>query len=156
MTQFTKLFAAAAISVVSVFAQGPSGRMAPDPARMVEMRVNMLSNRLSLTDTQKVQVTAIYTQAQTSAQSVRSSLQPIGAAMSEAVKKNDTASIDQLSATLGTLTAQLSAIERKADAGVYAILTAEQQAKFDMRGARHGHGPDAGGMGRRSFRGDRK
>jgi len=56
--------------------------------------------------------------------------------MRDAVKKNDTAAIDQLSATIGTETGQLSAIQNKADAAFYAILTPDQQAKYDKAGPR--------------------
>ncbi|MBC8167274.1 MAG: Spy/CpxP family protein refolding chaperone [Bryobacteraceae bacterium] len=143
MNHFSKLLTATALSAAFLLAQGPGTRFGspPDPARMIERRVNMLANRLTLTDSQKSQATVIYTQAQTAGATIRTSIQPIFTSLSTAVKSNATATIDQLSAQLGTLTGQLTAIDRKADAAFYVILTPEQQAKFDDRGGpMDGHG----------------
>jgi hypothetical protein len=49
--------------------------------------------------------------------------------------------IDQVAATIGSLTSELTSIEAKADAAFYHILTADQQTKLnDSRGG-FGAGP---------------
>jgi Spy/CpxP family protein refolding chaperone len=130
----------AALASTLVFGQGPGGP--PDPATMIQMRVNLLTAQLGLSDSQKASATTIFTDASTAAQPIQSNLRTNRQALLDAAKKNDSASIDQLSATAGILTAQFTAIETKAEAAFYAILTADQKTKFDS--LPHG-GP--GGMG---------
>ena len=67
----------------------------------------------------------------------------------DAVKKNDTAAIDQVSANIGTLQGQLTAIQSKADAAFYAILTPDQQSKYHIgpMGGPGGMGPGMMGRG---------
>jgi len=123
---------------------------------MVEMRVNMLAQRLTLTDAQKAQATTIFTQAANQTQSIHDSLRTIMNTVQTAVKSNDTATIDQQSVTYGTLSGQLMGIERKADAAFYAILTADQKTKFDARGPGGMMGPGGGfGGPRGQMRGPR-
>ena len=64
---------------------------------MATMRVNRLATRLNLTDAQKTSAIGIFTTAYTNAQSIQTNLQTNRDALSAAIKKNDTASIDQLS-----------------------------------------------------------
>jgi len=133
---------------------GPGGGGAPpDPAKMIEMRVNMLATHLSLTDAQKTQATKIFTDAQTASQTARDDTKAAHESMRDAVKSNNTAAIDQLARDIGAATTQLTAIESKAQAAFYAILTAEQKTKMDsmpMRGAGGpgGFGMSPAGMGR--------
>jgi Spy/CpxP family protein refolding chaperone len=122
------LWLAAALCSVAL-AQGPGGP--PDPATMVANRVNMLAAQLSLTDAQKASATTIFTNAATAAESIRTSLDSNRSSLQTAVQKNDTASIDQLAATFGTLQGQLTAINSKADAAFYAILTPTQKTAYD-------------------------
>ena len=98
---------------------------------MIQMRVNMLASELSLTDAQKTSATTIFTSAYTAGQSIQTSLQANRQSISDAVKKNDTATIDTLSVTAGTLSGQLTAIEAKADAAFYLILTSAQQTTYN-------------------------
>src|SRR6476660_8160511 len=101
---------------------------------MIQHRIDFLTKQLSLTDDQKTRATTIYTAAQTAAQTAQTNSVTTRQALSAAVTKNDIAAIDQLSATLGTVQGQVTAINSKADAAFYAILTAEQQALFDTVG----------------------
>jgi Spy/CpxP family protein refolding chaperone len=117
----------------------------PDPQAMINRRVDFLATMLNLTDTQKTKAIAIFTDAHTSSQSVRSNLRTNHDALADAVKKNDTAAIDTLALTAGTLVGQLTAIESKADAAFYAILTPDQQTKYDAMPHRGPGGP--GGPG---------
>ncbi len=122
---------------------------APDPGQVVQMRVNMLEKLLNLSDSQKATATTIFTEAQTAAQSLRSSLLEARKSMTEAIKSNNTGAIDNLAATIGTLTGQLESIEGKAQAAFYAILTSEQRAIYDALPPGGFGGPGAGrGPGR--------
>lgn len=156
MKIMTKLTTAAALAAALVYGQG-FGRMGgdrtpPDPAAMIARRVEMLTKLLTLTDAQKTQATTIFTTAQTASSSLRTSSQTARESLSAAIKSNNTSLIDQLSANLGTLSGQLTAIESKADAAFYAILTSDQQSKYDevprggMGGGPGGPGPMRGGQ----------
>ncbi len=105
-----------------------------DPAQMVQMRVDRLAQRLSLTDAQKTQATKIFTDAQTAAQPIHTSLQQNRTSLRDAVQKNDLGAIDQVSSTMGGLEGQLTSIQSKAEAAFYVILTPDQQAKYGTRG----------------------
>ncbi|MDQ6758492.1 MAG: Spy/CpxP family protein refolding chaperone [Acidobacteriota bacterium] len=151
----TKLLMASALSTALMFAQGPPGHPGPggappDPQAMIQMRVGFLANSLGLTDDQKTKATTILTDAFTASQSIRASERANRQAIADAVKQNNTAVIDQLSVTAGTLAGQLLAIDSKANAAIYAMLTPDQQAKFDThpRG-----GPGGGGPGPAGYRG---
>lgn len=152
MKQTMKILSLGAFAAMLVFAQGP-GRGAgrgpgsgkpPDPQEMLQMRIEMLTRRLTLTDDQKARATTIYTNAQAASSSLRTSLQTTLTSLDTAVKANNVAAIDTLSAAFGNTTGQLTAIDRKADAALYSILTDEQKTKFDS--GRMG-GPGAGPMG---------
>ena len=148
----TRLLTAGALSAALVLAQPPPGPggAPPDPQTMIQMRVGFLANALTLTDDQKAKATTILTDAFTASQSTRASERTNRQAISDAVKQNNTASIDQLSLTAGTLAGQLVAIDAKANAAIYAMLTPDQQTKFDTMP--HG-GPGGGGPGPAGFRG---
>ncbi|HUQ93461.1 MAG TPA: Spy/CpxP family protein refolding chaperone [Bryobacteraceae bacterium] len=151
MNKFSRLLTAAAVAATLSFAQHPGhkrGGTPPDPAAMVERRVTQLSASLSLTEDQKEKATTIFTNASTAAQSLRSTLKTTHESLADAVKTNNTAAIDQFSATLGNLTGQLAAIQGKADAAFYAVLTADQQSKFNESR----RGGFRRGMANRNFR----
>ena len=64
MNRVTKLITFGALTATFALAQRPGGPGAgttPDPQEMVQMRVNMLSRRLSLTEDQKAQATTVAT-----------------------------------------------------------------------------------------------
>jgi Spy/CpxP family protein refolding chaperone len=114
------------------------------------MKVAHLAALLNLTDAQKTQATTIFTNAYNSSQSVLSSLQTDRQTLSTAVKANNTATIDAVSVTIGTLEGQLTDINAKAEASFYAILTADQKAKYDsMPHGGPGFGPPGPGPGGR-------
>lgn len=156
MKQLSKVLAACALSAALTFAQGPGGRgprgdggTPPDPAQMVTMRVNMLAQRLSLTDAQKTQATKIFTDAVAAATNARTSIQDSHTKLTDAIKSNNSTAIDQLAVTIGQMEGQLTAINAKAEAAFYAILTPDQQAKYTP-----GRGPGMMG-GRGGFGGQR-
>lgn len=129
------------------FAQGRGGAP-PDPQTMIQMRVDRMATSVSLTDAQKTKAIAIFTDAMSAGQPIQSDLQSNRQSLADAVKKNDTAAIGTLSITAGTLSGQLTAINTKAEAAFYAILTADQQAKYDAQPHGGPGGPGAfGGFG---------
>lgn len=143
-----KFVAVAALSAALAFAQGQRGGRPdgppPDPATRVQMRVNMLAQQLGLTDDQKAKATTIFTDAMTAEQTVQTSMHTARTALSDAVKANNSNAIDQAATTIGTLTGQMTSIQGKADAAFYAILTPDQQSKFETT---RGPGMGPGMMG---------
>lgn len=134
----------AALSGAVLFAQNRPAP--PDPATMAKHRVSFLTTMLSLTATQQQQATTILTNAATSAQSLHEQMRTAHENLKTATQKNDTASIDQIASTIGNLTAQTISIQAKADAALYAVLTPDQQTKFDQLRT-HGPGHGFGGPG---------
>lgn len=126
-----------------VFAQ--TAPTPPSPATQAQMRVNMLSSQLSLTDAQKASALTIYTAAFTSDQSLQTNAQTARQSITTAIQNNDAATIDQASTTLGTIVGQLTAINGKADAAFYALLTSSQQAVYNSMP--HGGPGGPGGPG---------
>jgi Spy/CpxP family protein refolding chaperone len=137
--KFTIACLAAVLWTAPGFAQGPG--TPPDPQTMVKMRVERLAAELGLTDAQKTSVTTIYTNANTASQAIQTNLRSNRQSLSDAIKRNDTAAIDQLSTTSGTLSGQLTAIDSKAEAAIYALLTADQKTRYDARPRRGPGGP---------------
>jgi hypothetical protein len=126
------------------------GAQQRDPARVVQMRVESLTRQLNLTESQQSVATALFTQAQTTGESIQSNLQEARHSLTEAIKNYNIAEIDTLSITIGTLTGQLTAIDGKAQAAFYAVLSADQQEKFDLM-PRGGQGGPGGPMGPGGF-----
>src|SRR3954471_9659465 len=117
----------------------------PTPATLATMHVNQLAARLNLTEAQKTSAIGIFTTAYTNAQTIQTSLQTNRDSLSAAIKANNTASIDQLATASGALNGQLTAINAKAEAAFYALLTTDQKALYDAMP--HGGGPGRGGPG---------
>lgn len=110
----------------------------PDPAKMVQHRVQFLTTMLNLTQAQQAQATTIYTNVAQSQATTMQNMHAAHDALQTAVKNNDGAAIDQAATTIGNLTAQMAAAHAKADAAFLQTLNADQQAKFSQ--LRH-HGP---------------
>jgi Spy/CpxP family protein refolding chaperone len=119
----------------------------PDPAAMITMRVNMLTARLNLTDAQKTQAISIFTSAHTAAAPVQTSIQARRDELSAAVKSSNIGLIESEAQALGTLQGQLTAIESKAEAAFYAVLTADQRKLYDAMPRGAGMGMGRGGPG---------
>ena len=137
-----------ALLLTTSFLSAQTTRTPPAPADMAARRVQFLTARLGLSTDQQQQATTIFTAAATSAATIRDSMRTARQSLSDAVKANNTASIDQLASTIGGLDAQQTAIDSKADAAFYQILTADQKTKFD---AGVGMGPGGFGPGPRGF-----
>jgi hypothetical protein len=141
------MIAACALVAVTLMAQRPFGTP-PDPATMVQNRIARLTTQLSLTTAQVSQATTIFTNALTATTPLQTTLGTDRQSLLAAVKNNATSVIDQLSSSIGTLNGQVLAIQSKANAAFYAILTSDQQTKLDQSGGLNGpggFGPGPGG-----------
>ena len=147
----TKVMQCAAVVAASLMAQRPFGVLTraavPDPATIVANQVARLTNLLTLTTAQQTQATTIFTDALTAITPLQTSEVTARQALPAAVKSNATATIDQLSTTIGSLEGQMMSIQNKADAAFYAILTADQQTKLDQTNFLNGPGLGPGGPG---------
>lgn len=136
------------LAVTSVFVMAQH-RTPPDPATMVQHRVDFLAKHLSLNAQQQQQATSIFTEAASGAKSFHDQLRTAHQNLQAAVEKNDTAAIEQSSSAIGNLMGQMTAAHAKADAAFYQTLTPEQQTKMkEMEAHRgwgmHGHGGPGG------------
>ena len=120
-------------------------RTPPDPAQMVQHRVDFLTKQLSLNTQQQQQATSIYTEEANSMQSLHGQFRTAHQNLQAAVEKNDAGGIEQAANTIGNLTAQMTVTHAKADAALFQTLGPEQQSKFTqmqnhMGRGMHGHG----------------
>jgi len=107
--------------------------------------LDFLATFLGLTDSQKDQAKAIFDASMQASQPLRDQLRQAHQALRSASQsgKSD-AEIDQLAATVGTLTGQTAAIEAKAQAKFYALLTPDQKDKLGKLPERGPGGPGFG------------
>jgi Spy/CpxP family protein refolding chaperone len=116
----------------------------PTTAQMVSNQVSRLTKLLDLTSTQQASATTIFTTEQTAMTALRTSMQTAQTALQTAITSNDAATIATDAAQIGTLTGEQVLAQATASAAFYAILTADQQSKFETLGPLGG-GP--GGFG---------
>jgi len=151
MRYVTRTAAAAILLSASLFAQNPFGvvtaNTAPDPATVVANEVAHLTRLLTLTTAQQTQATTIFTSALKAITPLETTLATDRTSLAAAVKSNSASTIDSVSANLGLLTGQITALQNKADAAFYVILTADQKTKLDNSGGFNnvGGGPGGGG-----------
>jgi len=128
------------VSALPIAAQGrPSGR--------TSNRLDFLTGYLNFSDAQKQQAETIFDSANQASETTRGQLTAARSTLTEAVKANRSETeLDRLGAAVGVIEGQLAAINAKASAKFYALLTAEQKQKYDELGSR---GP--GGPGRAAF-----
>ena len=137
----------AAIALAAACLFGQAGNGPPNPANMVQQRVGFLTNLLSLTAVQQQRATTLFNNAARVGTTVLSSLETAHHSLETAIKNNDSAGIDQISATIGNLTAKGTSNDAKADAAFYQILTPFQQTKltrFEAQGGGADPGPPPG------------
>jgi Spy/CpxP family protein refolding chaperone len=133
------LAAIAALSAATVLAQpralnghgDGNATQTTDPATLAARQVNLLTHLLTLTTGQQTQATSIFTAAITAEQALETQFTAAQTALVTAIKANNTANITAQSTTLGTLHGQAIAIDAKADAAFYLLLTADQKTKLD-------------------------
>ncbi len=142
-TSLLKLTAFLALASAVVVAQQKTPH---DPAEMAQHHINMLAKHLSLSPQQQQQATALFTQTSATVQPLHDAMKTAHQNLHDAVQKNDTASIEQISNTIGNLMAQITAAEAKAHAAFYQTLTPEQQTKLGQMDMHHGPGMHGHGM----------
>ena len=98
----------------------------------MQRRFDRMSAALNLTDAQKTQAQAILKGAHENAKQFSAQLKQNRQALSEAVKANDSAQIERLSAENGQLTGKMMAMRTEAFAKIYQTLTPDQKAKADQ------------------------
>jgi Spy/CpxP family protein refolding chaperone len=125
----------AAVLAVAAAAQTPP--KPPSPAAMAEHRVKTWTVLLNLSSAQQQEAKAIYTSAAQAEQTVHEGEKDAWNTLRNAVRNNDIATIDQVSATLAQSMAENTATRAKADAAFYHILTPEQQSKFSELESQH-------------------
>jgi|SRR5579884_3344769 Spy/CpxP family protein refolding chaperone len=112
--------------------QAQGGQWAQRRAQMRRNMVQRFSTYLNLSADQQTQARQIFQAARQSAQPVAQQLREARKALDDAVKANASdAQIDQLSANIGNLVSQLTAIRTKAFEKFYGILTPEQKDKMN-------------------------
>jgi len=140
------------IVLAASFAAAQPSRTPPDPATMVQRRVERLTTLLSLSAAQAQEATTIFTAAATADTTVRTNLQTARTSLNTAITNNDVSGITQASTTIGTLTGQITANDAKAQAAFLQILTADQRTKYNHGDQGPGFGGPAG-FGPSGFRG---
>lgn len=144
MKIITKLAVSAAVLTTALMAQRPFGVITsstpPDPATIVANQVARLTSLLTLTTAQQSQATTIFTNALTAITPLQTSLATAQQGLPAAVKSDASATIDQLATSIGSLQGQILAIQNKADAAFYAILTADQQTTLSSTNFLNGPG----------------
>jgi len=140
--KLTTVLLTSLLAATSMFAQAT--RTPRDPATMAQRRVARLTTVLTLTTAQQQQATNIFTNSATANATQIAALKTAHQAIRDAVKKNDTAGIDNAANTIGSATAQLTSTESKAHAAFFAILTPDQQTKLDALKGMRGHGGPRG------------
>jgi Spy/CpxP family protein refolding chaperone len=116
-------------------AQEPSGDQPapPQPQQQSPRRSGArLAQYLNLTPAQQQAATAQMQQARAAGQPIRRQLMQVRQQMSQAIRANDAAGIQQLSAQEANLKGQLTALRSTAFARIYSSLTPEQKAKADQ------------------------
>ena len=150
----TRIASIVALTTVALLAQGPrpengmggggggsTSTTPPDPATIVAHQVSFLTTLLTLTTGQATQATTIFTTALTSVTAIETQITTAQTALAAAIKSNTTATITTQAATIGTFEGQIVALNAKADAAFYLLLTADQKTKLDSLGTDFfGHG----------------
>ncbi len=139
-----KLFAtcllAALVAVPAAFSQSTTEAVAapepggPNPAAMIQHRVQRMTTILTLNATQQAQIATILTNSVAAESGIHTSMRAAHTSLKAAIQANDAATIEQVSNQIGTLTAQSTAAHAKTEAAIYQVLNAEQQSKASQLG----------------------
>ena len=116
----------------------------PTTAQIVANQVARLTKLLDLTSTQQASATTIFTTEQTALATLRTNMQTARTALQTAIKSDDTATIGTEATQIGTLTGQEVLAQATASGAFYAILTPEQQSKYETLGPLGGPGGPGG------------
>jgi len=73
----------------------------PDPAQMIQHRVDFLTEKLGLSSAQQQQATTIFTNAMGNEKSLRDQMRAAHESLQAAVSRNDSTAIDQAAGSIG-------------------------------------------------------
>ena len=138
------------LSASVVFGQASNAApTAPTTAQIVANLVQRLTALLTLTTAQQGQATTIFTTEQTALSGLNTSFQTAQTALQTATKANDLTGIITQATQIGNLTTQQVEDQAKAQAAFYAILTTDQQTRYNQLHALGlgGRGAPGGGFG---------
>jgi Spy/CpxP family protein refolding chaperone len=116
----------------------------PTTAQIVANQVARLTKLLDLTSTQQASAATIFTTEQTALATVRTNMQTARKALQTAIQSDDTATIGTVATQIGTLTGEEVLAQATASGAFYAILTSEQQSKYETLGPLGGPGGPGG------------
>jgi Spy/CpxP family protein refolding chaperone len=129
------LAASALMAVTSMLANAqPTTHTPPTPAQMVANQVARLTKLLDLTPAQQTSATEYFTTEETTLASVRTAMHTARTAIEADIKSGNKTDIATQATTIGSLTTQEVQAQATADAEFYAILTQDQQTKFETLG----------------------
>jgi Spy/CpxP family protein refolding chaperone len=138
------LTATAVIAFTSLLANAQgTAHTPPTPAQIVANQVARLTKLLDLTPAQQTSATEYFTTEETALATVRTSLHTAHTAIQADIKSGNKADIVTQATAIGTLTATEVQAQATADAEFYAILTGDQQSKYESLG-RGGFGGPGG------------
>jgi len=124
-------------------AQNPT-HTPPTPAQIVANQVARLTKLLDLNSTQQASATTIFTTEETALATIRTNMHTARTALQADIKSGNAVDITTQATTIGGLTTQEVEAQGTADAAFYAILTADQQSKYESLGPRGGFGGPGG------------
>jgi Spy/CpxP family protein refolding chaperone len=130
-------------SATLVLAQTP-----PSADQIAAQRVARLTTLLTLNSAQQYSATTIFTSEATAVSTLRTADETLHTLLETSVESNDAAGIANAANQLGALSAREVQARASADAAFYALLTADQQAKYkELQASRGPGGPGGPGRG---------
>src|SRR5580698_6515382 len=134
---------AALMAFSSLLAVAQPAHTPPTPAQMVTNQVARLTKLLDLTPAQQTSATEYFTTEQTTLATVRTAMHTARTAIEADLKSGNKTDIATQATTIGSLTTQEVQAQATADAEFYAVLTQDQQTKYETLG-RGGFGSPGG------------
>ena len=107
---------------------------------MAQHQVTRYTTLLSLTPAQVEQATTIFTIEAAAASSQRTTEHTAHETMEAAIKANDAATIQTTATAMGQMAGEMMAARATAHAQFYALLNADQKAKYSELEEEHGRG----------------
>jgi Spy/CpxP family protein refolding chaperone len=132
------LAASLILSSGAAFPQAPTADSQPPAKHERHGRGQHMAEALNLTDAQKEQAKAIREKYRASSEDVRTQMRTLREQLKAAKDANNTAEVERLTQQRDTLFAKAKETFTAQRNEFRSILTADQQAKFDQMGERHG------------------
>jgi Spy/CpxP family protein refolding chaperone len=141
--------ASVVLTLAAGLAFGQKTHTPPTPAQQIANRVARLTALLTLTTAQQASATSIFTTEQTALSAISANMKTARTTLQSDVQANNTSGISAQAAQIGTLTTQEVEATATANAAFYALLTPDQQTKYNTLGGGRGFsGGGGGGFGR--------